>query len=149
MRLWTLCISFVYAAVGYFLYGWGAQYGMHWITIAFGIGCMISHQVSACSIATAYAMDCFPGITGELVVVLAICSSCINFAISESTQPFINAVGYGWVFTFYGFCVLASILAAVPLVLYGKHWRRQCTPRYKQFLAERGEDVTSTRISAH
>lgn len=94
-RLWTLCLSSVFAATGYFLYGWGAQKGMHWMTIAFGVGCMIAHQVSACSIATAYVMDCFPGISGELVVVLAICSSCVNFAISESVQPFIDKVGYG------------------------------------------------------
>jgi MFS family permease len=63
MRLWTLCLSFVYAAVGYQLYGWGAHYGMHWMTIGFGVGCMIAHQVSACSIATAYAMECFPGVS--------------------------------------------------------------------------------------
>lgn len=63
MRLWTLCFSFVYAAVGYMLYGWGAQFGMHWMTIAFGVGAMIAHQVSACSIATAYAMECFPGVS--------------------------------------------------------------------------------------
>jgi MFS family permease len=63
MRLWTLCFSFVYAAVGYQLYGWGANFGMHWMTIAFGVDCMIAHQVSACSIATAYAMECFPGVS--------------------------------------------------------------------------------------
>jgi MFS family permease len=63
MRLWTLSLSFVYAAVGYQLYGWGAEFGMHWMTIAFGVGAMIAHQVSACSIATAYAMECFPGVS--------------------------------------------------------------------------------------
>jgi hypothetical protein len=78
-------------------------------------------------------------ISGELVVVLAICSSCINFAISYSVQPFINAVGYGWVFTFYGFCVLASMAAAIPMTIWGKEWRRRCAGRYYQFLRERGE----------
>ncbi|KAI4824878.1 MFS general substrate transporter, partial [Aureobasidium sp. EXF-8846] len=114
MRLWTLCFSFVYAAIGYFMYGFGAQAGAHWMTIAFGVGCMIAHQVSACSIATTYAMECFPGIGGELVVVLAICSSCINFAISYSVQPFIEAAGYGYAFLFFGLCVLCSMLAAIP-----------------------------------
>jgi MFS family permease len=63
MRLWTLCISFVYAGVGYLLYGWAADAGLPWIAIAIGLGAMIAHQVSACSIATAYAMDCFPGVS--------------------------------------------------------------------------------------
>ncbi|KAI1629992.1 major facilitator superfamily domain-containing protein [Exophiala viscosa] len=137
MRLWTLCFSFVYAAVGYQLYGWGANFGMHWMTIAFGVGCMIAHQVSACSIATAYAMECFPGIAGELVVVLAICSSCINFAISYSVQPFINAAGYGYTFLFFGLCVLCSMLAAIPTYIYGKSWRRRAAPKWRRWLAER------------
>jgi hypothetical protein len=137
MRLWTLCFSFVYAALGYQLYGWGAEFGMHWMTIAFGVGSMIAHQVSACSIATAYAMECFPGIAGELVVVLAICSSCINFAISYSVQPFINAAGYGYTFLFFGLCVLCSMLAAVPMYIYGKSWRRRAAPKWMRWLAER------------
>jgi len=62
MRLWTLCISFVYAGIGYLLYGWAADAGLPWIAVAIGLGAMIAHQVSACSIATAYAMDCFPGV---------------------------------------------------------------------------------------
>ncbi|KAK5112560.1 hypothetical protein LTR85_011252 [Meristemomyces frigidus] len=133
MRFWTLCLSFVYAVLGYLLYGWGAQNGMNWFTIAFGVGCMIAHQVSACSIATAYAMDCFPGISGEIVVVLAICSSLINFTISETTQPTINAVGYGWAFTLWGLLVIASMTMAIPLLFFGKSWRRNCAPRYYKF----------------
>lgn len=63
MRLWTLCISFIYAGLGYLLYGWAADAGLPWIAVAVGLGAMIAHQVSACSIATAYAMDCFPGVS--------------------------------------------------------------------------------------
>lgn len=63
MRLWTLCISFIYAGIGYLLYGWAADSGLPWIAVAIGLGAMIAHQVSACSIATAYAMDCFPGVS--------------------------------------------------------------------------------------
>lgn len=73
MRLWTLCFSFVYAAVGYQLYGWGANGGLHWMTVAFGVGCMIAHQVSACSIATAYAMECFPGVRSYMTLTV-----CLN-----------------------------------------------------------------------
>ncbi|PSS12906.1 hypothetical protein M430DRAFT_143353 [Amorphotheca resinae ATCC 22711] len=136
MRLWTLGFSMVYAVLGYFLYGWGAQSGAHWMTIAFGVGCMIAHQVSACSIATAYAMECFPGMSGEMVVILAMCSSLINFAFSYSVQPFINAAGYGWTFTFFGLSVWASMLAAVPMIMYGKRWRIRCAPKYYRFVNE-------------
>jgi len=59
-------LSFVYAGLGYLLYGWAADSGLPWISVAIGLGAMIAHQVSACSIATAYAMDCFPGVSLKL-----------------------------------------------------------------------------------
>lgn len=59
MRLWALSLPLVLAGLGYFIYGWGATAGSHWITIAIGLCCMIAQQVSATSIATAYAMECF------------------------------------------------------------------------------------------
>ncbi|KAF2146157.1 uncharacterized protein K452DRAFT_106756 [Aplosporella prunicola CBS 121167] len=139
MRLWTLGLSFVYAGVGYFLYGWGAQRGAHWMAVAVGVAGMIAHQVSACGVAMAYAVDCFGGISGELVTVLAICSSCINFAISYSVQPLINRVGYGWAFTFFGLCVLVCTGGAgAALAVWGKVWRRRGRRRYVGFLEERG-----------
>jgi hypothetical protein len=66
------------------------------------------------------------------------CSSLVNFAISYSVQPFINAAGYGWAFFFFGMCVVASMAAAIPLVMYGKQWRAWKAPRYYKFLEEVG-----------
>lgn len=134
MRLWVLTIGAVYAAVGYFAYGWGAQEGASWPVVAVGLGAMIAHQTTATSVATAYAMECFEGTAGELVVVLACCSSLINFAISESVQPFIDRVGYGWTFTFFGCCVLGSLVLAGVLMVWGKRWRRMCKGRYEIFV---------------
>lgn len=59
MRLWAYILPIILAAIGYFTYGWGATAGDHWISIAVGLCCMIAQQVSATSIATAYAMECF------------------------------------------------------------------------------------------
>lgn len=59
MRLWAYALCILLAGVGYFTYGWGATAGSHWMAIAVGLCCMIAQQVSATSIATAYAMECF------------------------------------------------------------------------------------------
>ncbi|CEN62386.1 hypothetical protein ASPCAL09020 [Aspergillus calidoustus] len=136
MRLWTLAPAFVYGAVGYFMYGWAASEGNSWVLIAVGLGAMIAQQVSAASVATAYAMECFEGISSELVVVLAICSSLVNFAISYSVQPFIEATDYGRTFTCFGALVLASMAMAGVGVRYGKSWRRSCAGRYWRFVEE-------------
>ncbi|KAB8261202.1 major facilitator superfamily domain-containing protein [Aspergillus pseudonomiae] len=138
MRLWAYVFPLIFAALGYFIYGWGATAGAHWMTIAVGLCCMIAQQVSATSIATAYAMECFDKISGELVIVLAICSSVINFAISFTVQHFINATNYGWAFTFYGICVVLSMAMGVPMLIWGKSWRRRGKGRYEKFLAETG-----------
>ncbi|GKZ42308.1 hypothetical protein AbraIFM66951_001389 [Aspergillus brasiliensis] len=113
MRLWTYSIPLVLAAVGYFVYGWGATEGLHWMSIAVGLCCMIAQQVSATSIATAYAMECFE-------------------------QDFIDGTNYGWTFTFYGIMVVLSMAAGAPMIIWGKEWRRKCKPRYEKFLAETG-----------
>ncbi|PWY90957.1 MFS transporter [Aspergillus heteromorphus CBS 117.55] len=138
MRLWAYSLPIVLAAVGYFLYGWGATEGLEWMSIAVGLCCMIAQQVSATSIATAYAMECFEEISGELVIVLACCSSVINFVISFTVQNFIDATNYGWAFTCYGILVVLSMAMGVPMVIWGKSWRRKCKGRYEKFLAETG-----------
>ncbi|KAL4932543.1 putative MFS transporter [Aspergillus undulatus] len=136
MRLWILSFSFVYAAVGYFMYGWAAERGDSWVFIAVGLGAMIAQQVSAVSVATAYGMECFEGVSSELVVVLAICSSCVNFAMSFSVQPLIEATDYGRAFTFFGALVLGSLALAIPGLIWGKSWRRRCARRYWEFVKE-------------
>ncbi|KAJ5639468.1 uncharacterized protein N7484_007330 [Penicillium longicatenatum] len=141
MRLWAYIFPFIFGAIGYFTYGWAATNGDHWIAIAVALCCLIAQQVSLTSMATAYAMECFDGISGELVVVLAICSSLINFAISYSVQPFIDATNYGWAFTFFGILVVLAVLMGIPMIIWGKTWRRNCNGRYEKFLAEAGFDT--------
>jgi hypothetical protein len=58
----------------------------------------------------------------------------INFAFSYSVQPFINAVGYGYTFLFFGLMVLLSMAMAVPLIMYGKRWRTKAMPKYRECL---------------
>ncbi|KAJ5288986.1 hypothetical protein N7478_002016 [Penicillium angulare] len=141
MRLWTYIFPFIFGGIGYFTYGWAATNGDHWMAIAVALCCMIAQQVSLTSMATAYAMECFDGISGELVVVLAICSSLINFAISYSVQPFIDATNYGWTFTFFGILVSIAVLMGIPMIIWGKTWRRNCKARYEKFLAEAGANA--------
>lgn len=168
MRIWAYIFPFIFGAVGYFTYGWAATSGEHWMAIAVALCCLIAQQVSMTSLATTYAMECFDGvgvdrlwyllgfllllcvlltgflylqISGELVVVLAICSSLINFAISFSVQPFIDATNFGWTFTCFGILVVLSMLMGIPMMVWGKSWRRKCKGRYEKFLSETGRDI--------
>lgn len=136
-RLYVIIIPFIYAASGYMMYGWGSQKEDPWPVIAVGLALLIAHQVSISGIATAYAMECFQGIGGEITVVLAICSSLINFAFSYSIQPFVDTSGYGPAFTFYGGIVWISMILGIPTIIFGKRWRIKCASRYYKFLDEK------------
>lgn len=136
MRLFAMIFPFCFGAIGYMMYGWGAEQGDAWPVISVGIGFMTAQQVSSCSIATSYAMDCFRGISGELVVVLAIFSACINFAVSYSCQEFLTAVGYGWLMFFWAMLVLSANASAVLVMFQGKSWRKRSADRYFKFVAE-------------
>jgi hypothetical protein len=65
MRIWTYVFPLIFGAVGYFLYGWAATNGDHWMAIAVALCCLIAQQVSITSMATAYAMECFDGVSNS------------------------------------------------------------------------------------
>ncbi|OKL55448.1 hypothetical protein UA08_09265 [Talaromyces atroroseus] len=119
-RLWAVIVSLIYTCVGYMMYGWGAQTGAPWIVIAIGLCFLVSQQAATATIATAYTMECFDKVSGEIVVVLACLSSVINFAISFTTQNLIDAMNYGVAFTIYGCLVVGSLLMAPLLMIYSK-----------------------------
>lgn len=136
MRLYAMILPFIFGSIGYMMYGWGAEQQDKWPLISVGMGFMTAQQVSSCSIATSYAMDCFRGISGELVVVLAIFSALINFAVSYSCQEFLTAVGYGWLMFFWGMLVLTSNASSILVMKWGKSWRSKCAEKYFKFVEE-------------
>ena len=60
-------MPFFFAIIGYFLYGWSATAGIHWMALAVGLCFLTAQQVSMSSIATAYAMECFDGVSLDSV----------------------------------------------------------------------------------
>lgn len=136
MRLYAMVFPFAFAALGYMMLGWGAERDDRWPVLSVGMGFMTANLVSQGSIATAYAMDCFRGIGSELVVVLAVFSACINFAVSFSCQQFVDAVGYGWICFTYGMLVMAANALSIPVMYWGKSWRKMCADKYFKFVEE-------------
>lgn len=136
MRLYAMVFPFCFACIGFMMYGWGAQNEKSWPYISVGLGFMSAQQVSSMSIVTSYGMDCFRGISCELVVVLAIFSSCINFASSFSCQQFLESCGYGWLFFTWGMLVMTVNASSVFAIIFGKRWRKNSAEKYFKFVEE-------------
>ncbi|KAB8245115.1 major facilitator superfamily domain-containing protein [Aspergillus flavus] len=90
MRLWALVPCFFYAGLGYEIYGWGAETGSHWITIAVGIGSMIAQQVAATStsyVPLYYLLQNCPGLQDNTIV---------GTATPTLTNEFHSLTDIGW-----------------------------------------------------
>jgi hypothetical protein len=86
-RLWLLFVPTLINTAGLLMYGLGAYKGLHWIIsagigtafIGFGIG-------SAGAIYITYAIDCYPGIAAESMVLLLFVRNVLGFAFTFAIQ---------------------------------------------------------------
>ncbi|KAI5307027.1 hypothetical protein KEM56_005515 [Ascosphaera pollenicola] len=93
-RLWSLIVPAVINTGGLFMYGFGAEYGQHWILsagfgqalIAFGIG-------SSGAIAITYAVDCYPMLASESLVLILFGRNLLGTGFTFAIQPWLDACG--------------------------------------------------------
>lgn len=86
-RLWTMAVPAVINMVGLLMYGVGAANGNHWIVsagfgtafIAFGIG-------SGGAIAITYAIDCYPEIASESLVLMLFVRNVVGCGFTFAIQ---------------------------------------------------------------
>ncbi len=86
-RLWLLVVPAFINSTGLLMYGIGAYRGLNWIIsagvgtafIGFGIG-------SAGAITLTYAIDCYPHIAAESMVLILFCRNVLGFAFTFVIQ---------------------------------------------------------------
>jgi hypothetical protein len=86
-RLWLLIVPAILNSAGLLMYGLGAYNGLHWIIsagigtafIGFGIG-------SGGAICLTYAIDAYPGIAAESMVLILFIRNVIGFAFTFAIQ---------------------------------------------------------------
>ncbi|KAI5289483.1 putative cell survival pathways protein, partial [Ascosphaera acerosa] len=93
-RLWTLVVPALVNTAGLLLYGFGALHGLHWIgpagfgqaLISFGIG-------SSGAIAITYAVDCYPLLASESLVLILFGRNLIGTGFTFAIQPWLDHSG--------------------------------------------------------
>ncbi|KAE9365729.1 MFS general substrate transporter [Stipitochalara longipes BDJ] len=137
-RLWLLIVPAILNSAGLLMYGLGAYNGLHWIIsagigtafIGFGIG-------SGGAICLTYAIDAYPGIAAESMVLILFIRNVIGFAFTFAIQPWIDGLGGQTTTIMLGVFCLVSMLSFLGMVRWGKSFRRRTAGKYLHYTEQR------------
>ncbi|CAJ2507549.1 Uu.00g087350.m01.CDS01 [Anthostomella pinea] len=110
-------IGALIAPLGLFIYGWTAQYHVHWVAVDAGIvvACL-GMQMTDIPL-TAYVIDAYPEHTSSAAGAKQFLRSMTAFLFPLFTPVMYNALGYGWGNSTLAFAGLVLGLPA-PLIIY-------------------------------
>lgn len=137
-RLWLLIVPAVLNSAGLLMYGLGAYRGLHWFLsagagtalIGFGIG-------SGGAICLTYAVDCYPGIAAESMVLILFVRDVLGFGFTFAIQPWIDDIGGQAVTICMAAICLVAGLSFVIMTRWGKSFRAKTAPSYLIMIEQR------------
>ncbi|KMP04029.1 membrane transporter [Coccidioides immitis H538.4] len=130
-RLWTMLIPAIINTGGLFMYGLGSLYGVHWILpagfgmalIGFGIG-------SGAAIAITYAVDCYPRVASEALVLMLFIRNLIGTGFTFAIEPWLEHNGLRDTTIIMSMVCLATNMSFLLMVWKGKSMREWTAKRY-------------------
>lgn len=143
-RLHTLwATNFVMMPLGLGLVGIALEYKLSWGVLAVGqifvtIGSMVSIPVTV-----NYICECFRKHTTEVTLVLNSMRLFLGLSINFYINPWVSAVGVGWVYGMMAFFCVLAFLFLVLLMFFG-HRIRKITPFFAPE-SEEGEHILNGR----
>jgi hypothetical protein len=131
--------NFVLMPLGLGLVGIAMQYRLHWIVMAIGqVFVTISSMVSI-PVTVNYICECFRTHTTEVALVLNSMRLFLGLSINFYVNPWIAAVGIGWVYGMMAFFCVFAFCFLILLMFYG-HGIRELTP-FQMSQTEEGKHV--------
>jgi hypothetical protein len=133
--------------LGLGLVGCAMQYRLHWSVMALAqlfvaIGSLVSIPITV-----NYICECFRTHTVEATLVLNSMRLFLGLSINFYIDPWINAVGAGWVYGMMAFFSLFAFLFLVALMIWGRTIRA-LTP-FETGSSEEGQFVVQNRSEDH
>lgn len=114
--------------VGFFIYGWTAQYHTHWIfpnigAFIFAAGIMVGFNALM-----TYVVDSYPTYAASAAAATAVLRGVVAFLLPLFAPAMYDALGYGWGNSLLGFLALGiGLPAPVLLWYYGERLRARST----------------------
>ncbi|KAI0966662.1 major facilitator superfamily domain-containing protein [Xylaria arbuscula] len=121
----------IIAPIGLFIYGWTAQYRVHWIAVDIGIFINLFGAQFTSIALSAYVIDAYPEHTSSAIAATQFLKSLTAFLFPLFTPSLYRVLGYGWGNSTIAFASLAIALPA-PFVIwrYGARLRQRATSTY-------------------
>ncbi|KAL7927087.1 MFS general substrate transporter [Trichoderma austrokoningii] len=124
-RLSPLPVGAVVLPIGFFIYGWTAEYHVHWIapiigTVVIGIGDLIVFMSLQM-----YLVDVFHVYAASALAANAVARSILGSVLPLAALPMYNRLGMGWGNSVLGFIGLALTPAAWLFLRHGEALRKR------------------------
>ncbi|KXJ87970.1 major facilitator superfamily domain-containing protein [Microdochium bolleyi] len=124
-RLPMLPLGAVLVPVGLFIYGWTAQYRVHWIVpilshVPIGVGNLVIFM----GLQT-YLVDCFTVYAASAVAANTVVRSLFGAFLPLAGLPLFQSLGLGWGNSLLGFIAVATIPVSFVLIKYGEALRKR------------------------
>ncbi|CAK1362207.1 putative transporter [Cercospora beticola] len=118
LRVPLLLPSVILTPVGFLLYGWAAQYKLHWAIVDIGAALLAMGMQVFNTTLRAYVMDAYPEHVSSASAATQFLSSMLAFAFPLFAEDMYAALGYGW-----GNSLLAFLSIGIALPSTGILWK--------------------------
>lgn len=133
-RLWFLILPAIINSAGLLMYGLGMNAGVHWICPAgFGMGCLGFGMGSGGAIVLTYALDSYPQLQSESMVLMLFLRNMIGMGFTFAIQPWLEKDGV--VTTTWLMFMLSVVfnMSCLIFIKWGKTWRKMTKNLYLKY----------------
>ncbi|KAI0434030.1 putative bicyclomycin resistance protein [Xylaria sp. FL1042] len=124
-RLITLPLGAILLPAGLFIYGWTAQYKVHWIVPIIGMGITGIGTIVIFMGILAYLIDAFTIYSASAIAANAVVRSIASAVLPLAGLPMYARLGVGWGNSVLGFIAVALIPVAILIIKYGEYLRNR------------------------
>lgn len=129
-RLFLSILPMLIHPFGCFLYGIGAEKGIHWVGLAFGAGMICSTFPIGSAIAINYIIDCYKEVSGDGLVTMILVRNSMGFGFSYAVTPWLVAVGIQNLYIAIGLIGMAIWATSFLMIIFGKRFRKASAISY-------------------
>jgi len=114
--------------LGLFLYGWTAEFTLHWIVPSIGAAIFAAGIMVGMNTIITYILDAYPTYAASAIAAASVLRSLAGFIFPLFAPNMYAALGYGWGTSLLGFVAIA-IGGPAPILLwyYGAKLRARST----------------------